>query len=211
MRNNVVHSGIGTGTTAGIELAIGGVEKIVNNTIYGGSATGGNAMGIRVIFNIFAGVDNTPVIENNVIFAEATGGFCIHESLGGADPVSVQNNNLFGCAVLYRDVDGVDDMEVTSDITIIDGVNSLVTAGGNVEVDPMFFSQAGDDGEIDLSDDNDWHLTDSTPIDVSEGGLNLSLDFSTDLEGNPRTTGFAADLTPSNDGATGWSMGAYEF
>jgi hypothetical protein len=58
--------------------------------------------------------------------------------------------------------------------------------GDNINVDLGFGTQA----------DADWHLNASSPAAVKFGGLDLSVDFSTDKDGIQRTAP--------------WSIGAYE-
>lgn len=59
----------------------------------------------------------------------------------------------------------------------------------------------------------DWHLRPDAPLNVCVGGLNLSLDplflFTTDMDDVLSTIGTPGGMT--NIGATGWSMGAYEW
>jgi len=52
------------------------------------------------------------------------------------------------------------------------------------------------DDDIDTMGDNDWRLTASSPTEVTQGGLDLSAEFTTDKDGVTRTAP--------------WSIGAYE-
>jgi len=82
-------------------------------------------------------------------------------------------------------------------------VNSNGHAEGNVDVDPLFVDIDGPDDDITTMDDNDWHLSASSPESIRTGGLNGSTDawtFTEDRDGSTRT----------GDGSIGWSMGAYE-
>ncbi len=45
-------------------------------------------------------------------------------------------------------------------------------------------------------EDNDWHLNDNSPSSVTQGGINLSSEFTKDKDDVTRTAP--------------WSMGAYE-
>jgi hypothetical protein len=58
--------------------------------------------------------------------------------------------------------------------------------GSNINVDLGFGTQA----------DADWHLSVTSPASVKFGGLDLSVDFTTDKDGVERTAP--------------WSIGAYE-
>ena len=83
-------------------------------------------------------------------------------------------------------------MNTLSDIT--DGCS------GNISVDPAFLDKAG----------GDWHLTASSPLSVSEGGLDLSADagFPEDSGGNKIDKDA---VVRTGDGTDGWSIGAYEY
>jgi len=118
-----------------------------------------------------------PVIQNNII--ALTAGTCIAGSFDTSEPVSLKHNDLTGCATLYADD--------TVRITNIDDLNALsdTDASGNVSIPP------------NLDSTQDYHLTGASPVEVTQGGLDLSVDFSTDRAGNTRTVP--------------WSMGAYEY
>jgi hypothetical protein len=68
---------------------------------------------------------------------------------------------------------------------------------GNLNVDPVFVSVAGADGDLATLDDNDYHLTSGSPL-VNAGINDLALP-TTDLDGKPRIVDHTVD------------MGAYEF
>lgn len=145
-------------------------SQIINNTIVGGWA---GYKGIYVYGNTAP-----PIIQNNII--DLTTGTCIYEATSSLDPLSVKNNDLTGCTTLYVD-DGV------IEISDIAGVNALsdTDASGNISIPP------------NLDSAQDYRLTSTSPVEVRQGGLDLSSDFVTDIEGNTRTVP--------------WSMGAYEY
>ena len=80
--------------------------------------------------------------------------------------------------IYYINVDG------ESECTTIGELNLLLFALDNVDDDP----------DINWNGDLDFNV--SSPIEVTDGGLDLSLYFTTDITGNTRTVS--------------WSMGAYE-
>lgn len=94
-----------------------------------------------------------------------------------------------------------------------------VDGAGSVTKDPdkgsyndggsyYFEDYDGSDDDINTVSDNDWRLTADAPLNVRGGGLDLSGDFTDDMDGAARTTSTPTGMT--NDGAAGWSMGAYE-
>ena len=133
---------------------------IQNNTIDGGKISSSSSYGIH---NIQV---SSPIIENNIIFNSS---FCIHDFFVITPTKSIKNNDLFRCpnillGVHFRDGE----------------VNGLPKLTGNVSVDPVFVDRAG----------GDFHLTSSSPTEVTQGGLDLSTSpnpFSTDKDGAPRT------------------------
>ena len=208
IRNNLVFGGeyIGSSTdydADGIMLHRAGA-MIYNNTVAGGLSDYNSAVRIQS--------ESSASIENNILFSLASvTGFCVGESASNGDNVtSINNNNLYdysGNTLLYRTFD-------TNNYDTGVAVNALEYASGNRDEDPAFVDLDGPDDDITTMDDNDWHLTSATPVEVRQGGLDGIVEgwgFNTDLDGISRTD-FAdgPDDGPSNDGAAGWSMGAYE-
>ena len=178
IRNNV----IGSGTAAyGISEA-GSSSVIQNNTILGGNA------------GIHMSLESSPTIVNNIVFLSTTT-YCINAVNEDplSEPAMVRNNNLDGWVVYLEG--STQHFGVNGTVTTGEGTEELST-WGNVEEDSLFEDEIGGDEEIRDMDDNDWHLTDESPAAVREGGMDLSGDFTTDRDGNPRTAP--------------WSMGAYE-
>lgn len=194
IQNNTINGGSGATNSYGFKN-MGATPSITGNTISGGSATT-TSYGIHNTFS-------SPTIDNNIVFTgdTATDNYCIYES-DTTDPASVRNNDLYSCATaLYYD-------ENTTDITTIGGVNALVdtTVTDNINEDPQFVDIDGADDDITTMDDNDWHLTASTPTSVTTGGI----------DGGPggENWGYTTDLdsvTRTGDNTTGWSMGSYEY
>ncbi|MBL8032975.1 MAG: right-handed parallel beta-helix repeat-containing protein [Leptospiraceae bacterium] len=205
--NNTILGGSGSGNNYGIGMAGVVLPTVIsNNTINGGSA--GTAYGIRM----FSGA--TPEIRNNIIFTSVGTGTCIYESAAGDDPVAMENNNLFGCTTaLYRDHDtGADVTNLSTSITLPTGT---LASMGNINVDntgnQLFVNMVGADNDINTMTDNDWHLTANAAIcDVRGGGRDLSTSFTSDKDGLTRTISAITGCTPSNTGASNWSMGAFE-
>lgn len=196
----------------GITTQGGGAQaQILNNTIIGNSGDGTNVNGIQVENG------STPIIRNNIIFNLTSAGVgfgtCISESGSTSDPTNVQNNNLFGCTTLYADADN--GCGGGSNCSIAQ-LNALGTGySGNVGIpntgSQLFVSINGIDGNISTLADNDWRLTTNGAIcDVRGGGFNLSGSFTADRDGITRTISAIAGCTPTNTGATNWSIGAFE-
>jgi len=205
IRNNtiVVYSGLANSHS----IYVTSSPAILNNTM-GFSSGLGNSYGIYITSSA------SPNIRNNIIFGTGPG-TCIYENSAGSDPAAVQNNNLFGCSTaLYRDHDT--SMNVTNlFLTGITNPSGTLGSMGNVTIDnavnQLFLNQNGPDGNIYTMADNDWRLTTNPAIcNVRGGGLNLSGSFTVDRDGLTRTISAIAGCTPSNTGATNWSMGAYE-
>jgi hypothetical protein len=185
IQNNMIDGGEVSSFSIGV-YSLSSSPSIQNNTIDGGG-------GSSVSLGIRNESSSSPTIQNNIVFTSGGGvGRCFVEFDSASDPVVFHNNDLFGCpTALYRD-------EGTTDITSLDAVNALTdtTIGGNVSIDPAFVNMNGPDGDINNFADNDWHLSSNSPMEVTQGGLDLSNLFTTDKDGVTRTVP--------------WSMGAYE-
>ncbi|MCH8844788.1 MAG: Ig-like domain-containing protein, partial [SAR324 cluster bacterium] len=109
--NNTIYGGnSSSGDSTGIEIN-SSVPNIRNNTIDGGA--GATSIGIDLL-----GSSVAPSIQNNIV--HHTGGgttICIRISSSGGGPASVENNDLFGCTVVYFDsVSGcTDDLDSDGD------------------------------------------------------------------------------------------------
>ena len=68
---------------------------------------------------------------------------------------------------------------------------------GNLDLNPLFVSPAGPDGDVSTLDDNDYHLLPSSPL-IDTGSNDAPGLPPTDLDGSPRVMGGTVD------------MGAYE-
>jgi hypothetical protein len=189
IRNNVIYGGEGSvfaGESEGIISANASGTVIQNNTVHGGKSFMSYA-----IVNYASGV----TIENNIIFSAASGAgnsWGIYEASYMAYPAALNNNDFFDCDYPYVYVDAIGDHYGAPPSQ--PGVNGMQTringegvpASQNIWADPQLADQAG----------MDWHLSASSPLSVTEGGLNLSIIFTTDRDGTTRTAP--------------WSIGAYE-
>ncbi|MCX7037846.1 MAG: right-handed parallel beta-helix repeat-containing protein [Spirochaetes bacterium] len=189
IHNNVISGGRGSSESWGV-VTSSCSPVIRNNTIDGGAHAG---------FGIYIGGQSSPIIENNIITASPASGYGIFEVSSDSDPSSVKNNDVFNfpSGLYYDDDKAIALMAVYQGNFDFDGSgsNKLLTpvATGNVSTNPQF----------DLSGDG-WHLGASSPVSVTQGGLNggyLGWGFITDKDGKPRTA----------IGSTGWSMGSYEY
>ena len=152
-----------------------GVYNVSNSVINNNTIVGG---GSGETWGVYTKLSTSAIFQNNII--DITGGTCIAEDDASSDPAVLKNNDLTGCTNLYYD-------EGTTNITNIAGVNalSISDASDNVSISSI------------LDSAQDYRLTGSSPIAVTQGGLNLSSDFSVDKEGHSRTIP--------------WSIGAYEY
>jgi hypothetical protein len=205
--SNEINGGSGNSTNAIFNTGDGANPTIQNNVILGGGNGANNSYGVNIwddsmatIYNntIDGGLANTArcislkfggsTITNNILFTSGTGSsrYGIYELPGDTEPSELKNNDIFDCpTALYYDYDAS-----PRDLTDIADVNAMtdITGGvsGNVSVDPVFVGSG------------DFHLSSSSPVSVTEGGLDLSVEGLTeDKDGNPRTNPY--------------SIGAYEY
>ncbi|MDY6934299.1 MAG: Ig-like domain-containing protein [Spirochaetota bacterium] len=184
IQNNTIYGGNST-NSFGIENSSLSSPDIQNNTIDGGD--GGTSIGINI--ESLASDHPSPRIENNIIFT--SGGSNrrgINEQDADADPATLRNNDIFDCpTALYYDEHTTAVNDLDSTIVSTDEGSGTLGSWSNVSVDPEFADRAG----------GDLHLTASSPVSVTAGGLDLSGEFVTDKDGNNRTAP--------------WSIGAYEY
>ena len=197
VQNNIIHTGAATTVASGIRQS-GSALTLQNNTIFAGSGS--------FVFGVYLlGTDT--IIDNNIIFASGNDqAYCIR----GRDaniPASLRNNNLFGCASVYENLDGSctgnADGDGNNDTCTLEEMETLLSGSGNISVDPLFADVDGPDNDISTMEDNDWHFSTSSPATVTAGGINGEDDggwgFTTDKDGVARPgTGL------------NWSIGAYE-
>lgn len=202
-------------TNYGIYLNLSSSPTISNNTIHAGTA--------GTSYGVFMNSSSRPNVRNNIIFSSGGTSYCVFENDSTSDVTSLQNNNLYGCATaLYRDGEGSNcagegSANCLSITNIENDLNAEVpgTASGNVSINnaggQLFVDIDGSDNNLNTMVDNDWHLTTNLAVcDVRGGALNLSGSFTTDKDGLTRTISAITGCTPTNTGATNWSMGAYE-
>ena len=132
---------------------------------------------------------------NNIIFCTGNNNeYGIYEYDANSIPASVNNNDIFDCTTaLYR-------LNTSVDYTDIADVNALAYAASNISIDPSFNDASN----------NDFHLTGSTSVSVTGGGLNgvdeSWLYFPENALGNP----IDKDQVERPESGSNWSMGAYE-
>jgi hypothetical protein len=178
----------GTGTENSYAIYLDGAMPIIRNNIAdGGNPQAGvptrNSISV-MLFNI-----SNPIIENNILVTSGgTNKYGIYALNVGNEPTSIMNNDIYdlGGAITGLYYDGATDY-----LTAVDLNTSLAYADGNLSEDAM------------LDTVNDYVFTVSSPVSVTEGGIDgsaLGWIFDTDKDGTVRT----------GNGTTGWSMGAYE-
>ncbi|MFH1829758.1 MAG: right-handed parallel beta-helix repeat-containing protein [Pseudomonadota bacterium] len=188
--NNTIDAGDGIDVCHGI-ANLSSSPKIYNNTINGGGCSGWSH-GIYNAKGTASFIGSSPLIANNIIFTSAgSDGYGIYENGTTDDAAEVKYNDFFNCpTALYHDHDQGKDFTAICPggnfgiLACGDTLNSPV-GEGNVAMDPKFVGP------------NDWHLTNLSPTTVTKGGLDLSAEFNTDKDGDPREAP--------------WSMGAYEY
>ena len=189
LRDNTIHGG-SSYATYGVQIKAGSMVILQNNTIFSGDGEGE--------FSSALAIGSPAIIENNILF----GITCIEESNSDADPISLFANNLYSCGLspggfilstFYYDYDAQctgnadgDNDASTCTLAEMNQLTDMQVDGSNINVDLGFGTQL----------DADWHLNAASPASVKFGGLDLSMDFSTDKDGTQR--------------ATPWSIGAYE-
>ncbi len=186
IRNNTIFGGTGSDSKGVFCSGDGYTNLIQNNTIDGGTGNN-NSMGI------FVNEGATPSIQNNIIFISGTGWNCsiVENPDNGKYVQAIENNDLWntGSTELYEDYLGNPYNDIVN-------VNVLSYASGNVDINPIFEDIDGADDDAATMEDNDWHLNDNSPSSVTQGGINLSSEFTKDKDDVTRTAP--------------WSMGAYE-
>ena len=213
------------GAAFGIWAGGNSSPQIYNNTIHAPSfgIINNNASSVisnNTLYSISTGTGvynqngSSATIENNIIWYPT----CLVEFGANTEPATIKNNNLNGCVVVYIDDDASctgnadgDGDNSTCTLTEMEALTdfSVGSVSGNIAVDPLFVDIDGADNDIATTNDNDWHLQLSSPVNVREGGLDLSSLYTTDQDNLVRTAIIKG--APSNAGASGWSMGAFEY
>jgi hypothetical protein len=180
--NTVIDTGVQESFAAAISLT-GGSLEIRNSTIASYSGSGNSA----VTVDSESGEAVPTLIQNTLFFMPgATGGSFLFTDTPG--DIRVENSNFHGPnldndIITFTDVVG----GTPPNPALVERVNTSFD-------DPLFANPAR------LADGGDWRLTASTPVSVTEGGLDgaaLGWDFTVDADGVTRTNP--------------WSIGAYEY
>jgi hypothetical protein len=185
-------SGTGANTTYGVYNSASSPD-IRNNTIDGGIDASVTTSNPSCIYNLSG---STPIIENNILFIRGGYGYGygVYDSGSTDNPSSIKNNDFDGLLTSGSNGLYYDAGTPYTDIALLN--SSIGGASGNVNVNAQFLDRAG----------YDWHLTGSTPVSVSQGGLDLSgvINF-------PDNPGHTAKIDKDDVSRTApWSMGAYE-
>jgi len=139
------------------------------------------------------GTTKTGILQNNIFYT--SGGSTIRtvfELDGKSTPKSFKNNLVSSVYIIY---DAVNLKWIPINLATLNGRTGN---SGNINDQPVF---------VDIATNN-YHLDPTSPANVREGGLDLSGTSTTDADGNPRTA--TINSSPTNTGASGWSVGAYE-
>ncbi len=156
-----------------------GNPLIVNCLFIGNSAPSGAGMRNN---------DPSPVIINTTFTHNEGSGI---SSRNGSAPV-IENSIVWGNT--GDALSGASSHMAVINFSNIEGGSA---DSGNLDVNPLFLSPAGPDGNLATLDDNDYHLSAGSGL-INAGSNTTSLP-ATDIEGNPRIIGGRVD------------MGAYEF
>ncbi len=209
--------------STGIYIYNNGSPVIINNQIYG-SDNGKQSKGIifdnsspYIYNNIIMATEainsynSNPLIANNTIISPEVivnssreqGGIYNHNSSNS----HIVNNIIYSYGDKYgiRFPSGVIIKNNNIVVTGTDIGTSFTGTDGNISLDPIFKSTDGLDGVIITGRDNDYHLTSGSPIEVKEGGLDLSNYnfFPTNSFEDPVDLDNKTRFVP-------WSIGAYE-
>ncbi|MBN1695890.1 MAG: right-handed parallel beta-helix repeat-containing protein, partial [Spirochaetales bacterium] len=195
--NNVIDGGgdeLVMANSYGIVNESGSAPVIANNTICAGR-------GLIGTYGIYLKESPGTVIENNIIFTDdGTYRFGVYVWNTG-NPVSLRNNNIFDFVVPYHCGNDGRIIEVT-DIHQMNALSGFQVSG-NISSPPVFSDREA----------MDVRITEESGANTRAGGLDLSGYLLDDIDGNPRTGGYGGDassIRPNNEGAAGWSIGAYE-
>ncbi len=214
IKNNAIQAELTTNQSFGVDFDNSPSVSIYNNTIYGGTGTGGTStliFGIRLQNNssnvkiqnntinagkrdnaaaitgisMLVGCSNT-IIENNIIFSQEPASTNMYGIYEDVDlPTSVNNNNMYFVSPTILYQDG-------TGVGLIEICSGIFRGGScsNISIGSNNVNGAPDFVNINT----DWHLKVTSPIKTA--GVDLSGSFSIDKDGNARTPG--------------WSIGAYE-
>jgi hypothetical protein len=171
--NNVIDMSSDGANQYGIRLVYG-TPQIVANSIYLESAT--NSVGVWLLVT-------TPVIDNNLIEAEAFDGVCVW-SVGAQSVPTAMRNNLLDCNYTLFGSD-----PLRSWLTIMDLENGLAGATDNVKLQALV-----------THPDEDMALDAGDPCTVTQGGRDVSAVVPEDIDGVARTA-------PLSIGAHEWDAG----
>ena len=201
--SSVIINNVVTITGAGNALRLSGTSSPIvrNNTLH----TFGGGIGF------LSGA--TPYIDNNIIVVTAATGSTTAIYQGSTDaPLSISNNVLFadyaygsgrdlGCG---RFGGGYDYCFIADLEDSVGPFAALISPlpSGNINVDPALESPSGVDTDLTTMADNDLHLSVTTAVSVSQGGLN-GVD-----QGWSFTTDYDSVTRPAS--GSSWAIGAYE-
>jgi hypothetical protein len=180
--NTVIDTGVQVSFASAISLT-GGSLEVRNSTL--GSYSGPDNSAVTV--DSESGEAVPTLIQNTLFFMPgATGGSFFFTDTPG--DIRVENSNLYGPdlandIITFPDVDGG-----------TPPAPALVESVNNSFDDPLFANPAR------LAEGGDWRLTASSPVSVTEGGLDGAAqgwDFTVDADGVTRSIP--------------WSIGAYEY
>jgi len=198
IRNNTINGGSSADGSASGIVCESSSPVIRNNTICGGSSEGAGSTDSSE--GLFIYNDSIPVIENNIVFSlTANNRIGIYAQTNSA-PAALRNNNIFDCPdALYSG---------SSAYTAIATLETAlgVSASGNISSD-----LADGSNTFFIDESANWHLTSAAAAEVRQGGLDGAAEawsFTADIDGITRTN-LTGD-SPTNSGAGGWSMGAFE-
>ncbi|MHC1728008.1 MAG: choice-of-anchor Q domain-containing protein [Syntrophobacteraceae bacterium] len=193
---------------------------VINNRAYDPTANGGMGGGIYCLVNPDA-TDNIYMVNNTIVGNTATYDLLSIEEGGGIaitlpflpprDPSSpgklVMANNIvaFNSSGLFLPPVSLKPTLLNNDFFNIGPNYTNVSAGASdISQDPLFVDRNGPDDILSTAEDNDYHLTSSSPC-IDKGSATHSFLPATDFWGNPRV----AD--GDNNGSAIVDMGVHEY
>jgi hypothetical protein len=190
--SNYILAGAGDDTYA-VHLAGSAKTLMANNTIISGNSSIAD-------YGVYSDSHLGDLFfMNNIVSCNGSSvGTGFHETATADSPECFLNNNFYGCAILYHDVEYSNDIVTVAMLNSYSDItqNASKPAAGNVSVALTY-----DSATLDIV-----NASDPAYYAVTRGGLDGTVS-------TPNITPVKdqKDVTRTGDGSTGWSMGAREY